>query len=298
MPRPRPSPQRAGWLKVVIHTHPVAEEAVSAFLLDLGCEGVLIAQGEARCIEAYLPIHEDREKIQNRIATFLEGLWAIFPETRASRVTVSRQEDLDWGSQWKQFFHPDQVTPQLMIVPAWETASPTPGTRVIRIDPGPAFGTGQHPTTRMCLAAMEEGQFSAPWSMLDVGTGSGILAIYGVLLGARRVVGIDVDPEALRWAGRNIRLNGLEGRIELSGDPLSQWEEAFTVVVANLTLRVILELFPHLTRLCTPVGRLILSGILTEQVKEVKDGLSRSGFGEGHVRIQEEWACVTAERQP
>lgn len=296
MTRSGPSPEGAGWTKIVIHAHPVAEEAVAAFLLDLGCEGISLSQGGEPFIEAYLPFRTDQSEIQDRIAIFLKDLSAIFPETRGSRLTLERVEDQDWGTRWRQFFHTDQVTPGLMIVPAWETATPAHGSRVIRIDPGPAFGTGQHPTTRMCLQAMEDAVLTGPWSMMDVGTGSGILSIYGVLLGAERVVGIDVDPEALRWAEQNIRLNGLEGRIELSGDPLDRCKETFSLVVANLTLGVILDLLHQFHRLTAPGGRLILSGILTDQVEKVQEGLIRSGFGEGNVSIMGEWACVTTVR--
>jgi ribosomal protein L11 methyltransferase len=298
MTRPSSSPECAGWLQIVIETHPVAEEAVGAFLVELGCEGICTRSGEVPAIEAYLPLDADQREIHARLTRFLQGLYEIFPETKPSHVTMKRLEDRDWSLEWRRFFRPEQVTPGLMIVPVWETVPATAEGHVIRMDPGPAFGTGQHATTRMCLSAMEDAVRANPWSMLDVGTGSGILAMYGALLGARRVVGIDIDPEALRWAERNIRLNGLQDRILLSGDPLDQWQETFSLVVANLTLGVILGLLSHLQRLTGPCGKLILSGILTDQVERVRDGLSASGFDPGRVMVRGEWACVTAKRHP
>ena len=149
-----------------------------------------------------------------------------------------------------------------MVYPAWE---PLPGdteSLVVRIDPGPAFGTGQHPTTRMCLEALEKISLPESWSMLDVGTGSGILAVYGAKLGAGPVVAIDSDPEAIRWARKNIELNGLTGKIELSSGSLEKIRARFSVVVANLTLNTIKELFPHFESLHMVFQRLAVSAKL------------------------------------
>ena len=118
-----------------------------------------------------------------------------------------------------------------MIVPAWEPMPDAVDGHVIRIDPGPAFGTGQHATTRMCLEAMEKIHFPKTWTMLDVGTGSGILATYGAQLGASKILAIDIDPEALRWAERNIQINDLSEFIDLSNTPLEQVKGTFSVFV-------------------------------------------------------------------
>lgn len=141
-------PSSSGWLEISIHLPPVAHDPLSAFLFDLGCTGIVSEDFQDHTLKAYLPFQEDR----------------------------------DWSRNWRRFFRSERVTLGVMIVPAWESLPPSFKGHVIRIDPGPAFGTGQHPTTRMCLEAMERLQISPSWTMLDVGTGSGILAIYGAIL--------------------------------------------------------------------------------------------------------------------
>ena len=183
-----------------------------------------------------------------------------------------------------------------MVFPAWEYSPRSLDYRVIRIDPGPAFGTGQHPTTRLCLEAMERVYIPGIWTMLDVGTGSGILAIYGAMLGAVRVVAIDRDPEAIRWAKRNISLNDLSGEIALSSRPIEKWRDRFSLLTANLLLDTILENLQEFSRVLDPGGWLILSGILREQVKEVEENLDEYGLHEDKILYQEEWACLIAKK--
>jgi ribosomal protein L11 methyltransferase len=132
--------------------------------------------------------------------------------------------------------------------------------------------------------------------MMEVGTGSGILAIYGVKLGARRVVGIDIDPEAIRWAGKNIALNGLSNDIELSLEPLETWKGQFSLVTANLTRNVILDLLSHLDHVLSSGGWLVLSGILKEQVRDIQKALAGFHFHKEQLLFQEEWACLIAKK--
>ncbi len=288
------TPQDQGWLEISVEIDPVTHEALSAFLFDLGCEGIVSESFHDPTLRAYLDNRRDKGEIRDKLDLFLTNLKEIFPGANSFKLRIQEIEEKDWEIDWRSFFRPDRVTRRLMVIPAWEPVPSSPEIRVMRIDPGPAFGTGHHATTRMCLKAMEKACFKDPWKMLDVGTGSGILAIYGVMLGAKRVAAIDIDPEALRWAGRNIELNGLKGEIELSSRPLTEWEETFSLVTANLTLGTILDLRPHFSRTLVPGGRLILSGLLREQAGEVEEGLPRYGFLKGEVRFQDEWACINA----
>jgi len=208
----------------------------------------------------------------------------------------SRLENQDWSMTWRQFFRPQQITDGLTVVPAWTPPPSEFAGKVLRIDPGPAFGTGQHPTTRLCLAAMEGVSPSRSWTMLDVGTGSGILAIYGARLGARKIVGIDTDPEALQWAEKNIDLNGLTGSVALSSQPLDRQTGAFSLITANLTLETILGLLPDFPRLLERSGALILSGLLEEQVRRVQEELPNQGFHQTGLRSMEEWACLVVKK--
>jgi ribosomal protein L11 methyltransferase len=290
------APEHPGWLEIAIDIDPVAHEALGAFLFDIGCEGIISEDFNDFSLKAYLPFRKDIEDIRSRIEQFIHGLGDIFPEARSSEIEIHNIKDQDWGVTWRRFFHADQVTPNLMVIPDWEPIPASLKCHVIKVDPGPAFGTGQHPTTRMCLISMEKPSFKGPWTMLDIGTGSGILAIYGVKLGAKRVAAIDIDPEAIIWAKRNIELNSLPVEIELSSRPLAEWEENFSLVTANLMLGIILNLSPHFTRILKPDGRLILSGILREQVSEVEERLNEYRLYMEDVIFQEEWACLILKR--
>ena len=288
------TPKHTGWLEISIDVNPVAHDAVSAFLFDIGCEGVVLEDLIAYKLKAYLPFQKDLESIRSRIELFLQNLTDIFPETSASKLKIIEIEDQDWGISWQRFFHADQVTQNLMVIPSWEPVPSPLKCHIVKIDPGPAFGTGQHPTTRMCLLSMERACFKGSWTMLDIGTGSGILAIYGVKLGADRVVAIDIDPEAVRWAKRNIELNDLSIEIQLSSKPLSDWEETFSLITANLMLKTILDLSPYFPGVLATDGRLILSGLLRDQVKNMEERLFEYGLYKEHVIYKEEWACLTA----
>jgi len=289
------SSEHPGWLEISIDIDPAAHEALSAFLFDMGCEGIISEDFKDFSLKAYLPFQKDIEDIRSRIEQFIHSLEDIFPEAGSSEIKIQTIKDQDWTVTWRLFFHANQVTQNLMVIPDWE---PTPASlkcHVIKVNPGAAFGTGQHPTTRMCLISMEKPSYKGPWTMLDIGTGSGILAIYGVKLGAKRVVAIDIDPEAIIWAKRNIELNSLPIEIELSSQPLAKWEENFSLVTANLILDMILDLSPHFPRILKPDGRLILSGILTEQVRQVEERLNKYRLYIEDAIFQEEWACLTVQ---
>ncbi|MBN1104545.1 MAG: 50S ribosomal protein L11 methyltransferase [Deltaproteobacteria bacterium] len=291
------SHQTTAWAEITVSLSPVAYEAAAAFLFDLGCNGLAFAQDDASTLKAYLPLPADLNALKTGILSFLRELEKIFPEVGTPDVTVTRLRQGDWAEGWRRFFRPLRATPRLLILPAWEPAHPAEEGEVILMDPGPAFGTGRHATTRMCLLAMERASLPDPWSLLDVGTGSGILAIYGAKLGAGRIAAIDLDPDAILWARRNIDLNGLHGRIRLSTGTPDGLQGPFTMVVANLTLAAILPLLPAFSRLVHPDGWLILSGLLRNQVGSVREGLKEQGFRLGRVMHRQEWACLVTGRK-
>jgi len=289
-------PENPEWVEISLQVDPEAQEAVGAFLFDLGCQGLISEEGR-ETLTAYMPFQENLDLVRHRIASFLADLQTIFPQVISSKFSIKGLEDQDWGRSWRRFFKARRVTARLTVIPPWEPE--TPKGHVLKIDPGPAFGTGQHATTRLCLEAMEQVPMPESWTMLDVGTGSGILAIYGVSLGAERVAAVDLDPEALRWAQRNAALNGLEGAVELFSRPVEEWkEETFSLVTANLMLSEILRLIPCFRRLLEPGGWLILSGILTDQVEEVEQALSEWGFKRQRLSSEGEWACMVGCKGP
>ena len=183
-----------------------------------------------------------------------------------------------------------------MVIPAWEDVPDHFHERVIRMDPGPAFGTGQHPTTRMCLEAMGRICLPKSWEMLDVGTGSGILAINGAQLGAERVVAIDIDAEALHWAKKNIALNKLPVTIELSNTSLENITDPFRMLTANLVLGTIITFLPHFSRLLRSEGWGILSGILQDQMHSIENSLSQYPLILETTLRMEEWVCLIIKR--
>jgi ribosomal protein L11 methyltransferase len=291
------NPKNPQWLEISIEIDPVAHEALSAFMFDLACEGIVVEDAPHQAFKAYFSQKKDLQDIQNKINGFLQTLQDIFPEVHSPKLIFSKIEEQDWNHQWRRFFRPDRVTKRLTVFPAWESIPKHLEDHVIRIEPGLAFGTGQHPTSRMCLEAMERVSLPGSWTMLDVGTGSGILAIYGAKLGASGVMALDVDPEAIRSAEANIRLNHLSGAIELSLMPLEKLKGRFSLLTANLTLGVILQLFPHFSRLVDPGGWLILSGLLTDQARDAQDYFPQYGFSEHEALHQAEWTCIIARKK-
>ncbi len=284
---------RLEWLEIRIVSDPVTHEALSDFLMEtLGCAGVVVEESPVSGLTAYLPGETDPETLQRTIEAFLARMRNIFPEAPRARISLTRIEDPDWRVAWRQHFHAEQVTPGLLVVPAWDSPPANHCGRVLRMDPGPAFGTGRHATTRMCLQAMEDLVPGTPWDLLDVGTGSGILAMYGVMLGASPVIAVDIDDEALRWAEWNMELNGLRDTIRLSSDPLSSMDTPFSMVTANLILEVIRDLLPCFPRLVRPEGHLVLSGLLAHQVRDLTPRLEQAGFTLQKTLQQEEWACM------
>ena len=280
------------WIEISITLDAVAHEALGAFLFDLGCCGIVTQSLQDATLKAYFPFREDLEEIRARTDQFLRKLAGIFPEIGSPEVSLGTIDDQDWNRNWRLFFRPHKVTRELLIVPAWETVPDSLDTHVIHIDPGPAFGTGKHPTTRMCLQAMEDLPVARGWTLLDVGTGSGILSLYGVNLGAHRIVALDTDPEAIRWAKRNAVLNRLQGAINFSLIPLARIEDRFTVVIANLILSTILDLLPHLSRVMEKEGWLILSGILKDQVSTIEEVLPKYDLINDGLLELEEWTCL------
>ena len=285
-----------GWFEISIDVDPSAREACSSFLFDIGCEGVVSEEFENNVVKGYLPEETLIEEIKKKLDLFLKGLTDFFPDIQSPGLTLTPIKNQDWSTAWRSFFYLEQITDNLMILPAWEEMPEPVESHVIRIDPGTAFGTGKHETTKMCLRALEENTPEQPWSMLDVGTGSGILSVYGAMLGAEKITAIDIDPEAVRWAKKNIELNKLPVRIDLATTPLEKIRGPYDVIAANIILNTILELSPLFPGLLSPGGLLILSGILREQVERVEQKLQELGLIKTGIAFMGEWACLMVKK--
>ena len=285
-----------GWLEITIDVDPSAREACSAFLMDMGCDGVVSEDFEDAVMKAYLPEENNLEKVKKILETFLGGLTGLFPEIPPPVLDVREIANQDWGTSWRSFFYLEKITENLMILPAWEAMPDPVKCHVIRIDPGTAFGTGKHETTRMCLQAIEENAPDKPWTMLDVGTGSGILSVYGAMLGAMEITAIDIDPEAVRWAEKNIELNDIPIKIDLSTTPLEEIDRKYDLIAANIILNTILELGSLFPKLLNPAGVLIISGILREQTEKVEKMIQELGLIKTGINYMGEWSCLTAKK--
>jgi ribosomal protein L11 methyltransferase len=207
-------------------------------------------------------------------------------------------EEKDWAESWKQHWHPTPVTPRLTICPTWENYEPKSTDEIIiRLDPECAFGTGTHETTQLMLKALEklaeEIEFSQV-NLLDVGTGSGILAIYAAKRGCRDLKGVDNDPLAVMTATKNAKINGVESVTEFTDTPLDELcQTKYDIVLANIIAPVILALFPEIVLRLKPGGRFLASGLIVTSVGSVEIAMKDAGFTDIQQQQQGDWFALS-----
>lgn len=283
------------WWLITLSVARDAEEAVSALLFDLGSTGIVTLEEHDDSVR--LGAYFDEAKNAEAIKQSVEAEFASSGSSNTlAGVSISAVPDEDWMQKWKEGFEPVEIGKRLIVGPSWKLPDRSDGRIVIQIDPGMAFGTGTHETTRLCLEAIER-----QWrggSLLDVGTGTGILAIAAALLApGSRVVAIDVDAQAIDVARENLAVNGVSSSIELRvGQPLNLAGQEFGVIVANLTAEVIIDLLADLTRCLASEGRMILSGILNKLAVDVERALHSCGLTVNERRVAGEWCALVAMR--
>jgi len=208
-------------------------------------------------------------------------------------------EEKDWAESWKQYWHPTAITERLTICPTWETYMPkSPDEVVILLDPECAFGTGTHETTQLMLKVLErmadERDFSQ-LNLLDVGTGSGILAIYAAKRGCKDLRGVDNDPMAVQTAIKNAKINGVDNFIDFTDCPLDELcQTRYDVILANIIAPVILELFPEMMLRMNPGGTFVASGLIEKSVGQVEEALKDAGFTDLQRYPQGDWFALSA----
>ena len=296
--------RREKWIEITILTPPELVDALSNFLEELGTDGVFQemkvqddfngpAVSEREEIKSYLPWSQDIRKQIVRIETYIDSISSIFPKLGKPRLSTKAIADPDWAEQWKKYFKPLRVSNNIVIKPTWERYSPAGRDIVIDIDPGMAFGTGQHASTMMCIGAIEDillkDRFREEQNVLDVGTGTGILAICSAKLGARVVTGIDIDPKAVEIAGKNIMINGVEDRVEILNRDIALCTGSFDLVVANLISGALINLHRHLISLTKPGGYIIASGITEHDAKDVEKTFCDGEITMHDTRSDKEW---------
>lgn len=315
------------YIRFSILTTTEAEDFISMMLQELGAEGVEIENNVplseedlkgmfvdfppelspddgSSLVSFYMPEDTDREDMLSRIYDGIEEQ-RQFVNVGPGTVTVSETEDKDWLNNWKEYFHAFSIG-DIFIKPTWEELpKEAEGKTLIEIDPGISFGTGKHETTQLCIKGLQGYQKSGD-EVLDVGSGSGILSIAALKLGAAHVVGVDIDEACITSAEENFAVNHLskaQGEF-LCGNLLEDGELAekiganrFDIVVANILADVIIPLTPVIMPLLKKGGVFITSGIIDFKEEEVKKAVSSAGFSILEVNHQGEWVSVIARKE-
>jgi ribosomal protein L11 methyltransferase len=280
---------------LVLAAPPEELEILAAELFDLGATGVELQEPGQLLMPGTPPLPEGLGRCIGYFAERSAALEAAAELGRVEAVPVEVPEQ-DWSVAWRAHHKPLRIGPRVLVHPPWDVPGVSGSVVRVAIDPGMAFGTGSHPTTALCLERLDELLAERPGAdVLDVGTGSGILAIGAVLLGAGRVCGTENDPVALEAARRGTALNGLGAeRIEyvLADAPSG----TFDIVVANILLNTLVELAPDITACVAVPGRLVLSGLLAGQGDEAEAAYRAQGLRAAGRKQREEWIRVELER--
>jgi ribosomal protein L11 methyltransferase len=266
-------------------------EELAADLFQAGAGGVELRDGEVA------PMPGARQPPPGRallVAWFSDRAAAEEAARMLGGGQIESVEEADWGEVWKRGLEP-LVVGRVFVRPSWVDAAPPPGTAEVVLDPGMAFGTGTHPTTALCLAALSDLLAARPGtSVLDVGTGSGLLAIAAAKLGAGRVAANDEDPVAVRVARENAAANG--AAVEIGQEPVARIVGTFDLVVANILANTLVELAGEISAKVAPGGTVLLSGILAPQEDEVCAAYVARGLVPAPGRREGGWALVALRR--
>ena len=260
--------------------------------IDLIDEDLLKRDRTVSCIHIYISPEENPTEA---VAFLRERYAAVGISSQVVSDTVNEQ---DWANQWKQYFKPLSVGDRLLICPAWEKAENPDGRLVLSIDPGMAFGTGGHDTTRMVLEAMQP-HLTADSTVLDVGCGSGILSIAALLLGAKTATGVDIDALAVKTAVENGRINGFTAPqyTILQGDLVDKISGEYDVVLANIVADAIKLLSPAIPAFLKTGGLYVVSGIIDQRGDEVTACLQDCGFTVVERREHGGWVCIVCRKE-
>lgn len=276
------SSQPPQWIEVIILAPAPQAEAAADFLVTLTGLGVEVDDfaeppGPVQ-VKGFLASGADSQAQIQQLTRYAQELG----QQAGHEVLVSFRDlpEEDWGQNWKKHFQPRAVTRGLVVAPPWQLPELEEGQEVIVIDPGQAFGTGQHESTVLVLQRLERlaAHDALANDLLDVGCGTGILGLAFLRLGGRRVLGLDLDPEALEATLHNARLNGLDENFRVSATPVQELEAKFPLVVANLTAKDLQELAPALAARLASGGELIVSGLLVMQAEGVRLALEEQGL--------------------
>ena len=309
------------WFEIAIHTTNEAVEPVSNILHEAGASGVVIEDplelvkerenvfgeiyqlnpadypDEGVMVKAYMPVTSFLAETIEAIRDSINNLTSYDIDLGQNAVSISEVHEEEWATAWKKYYHPVKISERFTIVPTWEEYEPVSSDElIIELDPGMAFGTGTHPTTVMCIQALER-TVQKDDLVVDVGTGSGVLSIASALLGAKHIQALDLDEVAVESAKMNIKLNKVQDRIDVSqGNLLDGVDQQADVVVANILAEVIMRFTDDVAKVVKPGGYFIASGIIQPKKEDVKNAIISSGFTIDETIQMEDWVALIAKR--
>jgi len=300
------------WLEIAVEADPEAVEAVSELFARYAYNGAVAieepftqdADGDNFAIDAGRPVIVRAYLVADAraaatVRALERALWHLGQLRHVGALAVREWHEEEWANAWKEHFHVHRLGRHLVIRPSWRPYERQPGDIVIELDPGMAFGTGLHPSTQLTLVALEE-EVQPGMRVLDLGTGSGILTIAALKLGAAHVVALDVDAVAVSAARANIARNGLDDRVTLGlgtlGTEAARALGEFDLIAANIIARVIADLAPEFARHLRPGGRLLASGIIVDRRDEVAGALTAAGLTLTSEDQAGDWVGLRARR--
>ncbi|WP_342505235.1 50S ribosomal protein L11 methyltransferase [Sporosarcina sp. FSL K6-2383] len=310
------------WSEIAIHTTHEATEAVANILHEAGASGVVIEDSvepdrihedrfgeiyaldkndfpiDGVIVKAYLPVNSFLIETMKDISQSIEGLAEFGLDVGKNAIQTNEIDEEDWATAWKQYYHPVKISGRFTIVPTWEAYEPIESDElIIELDPGMAFGTGTHPTTVMCLQALEK-YVKPGQTVVDVGTGSGVLSIGAALLGASHIHALDLDDVAVVAAKENILLNKVDKKITVThGNLLDSIKEPADIIIANILAEVILSFSQDAYAILPEEGLFIVSGIIGQKRDLVKDDLIQKGFDIVESVLMEDWVAIVAQKR-
>ncbi|GAA0856743.1 MULTISPECIES: 50S ribosomal protein L11 methyltransferase [Clostridium] len=307
------------WIEVKVLTTSEAVEPISGIFYTLDCKGVSIEdpndilgreqgpltwdfadinvlehKGEYAVVKGYFSDEDNIDEVVTYVKEKVKEIKDMGFDIGRGEVLVEKTHEEDWANNWKKYYKPSKVGEKIVVKPIWEDYEKKDDELVVELDPGMAFGTGDHETTRMCIQALEK-YVEKDSTVFDVGTGSGILAIAAAKLGAKKAVGVDLDPVAVESAKENVSYNNLDNIEVLYGNLVEVIEGKADIVVANIIAEIICILIDDVKRVLKQGGMFITSGIIHERVKMVTDKLEESGFEVIKVNKDGEWNCIIAK---
>lgn len=284
------------WALMTVECAPEAVDAVSYAFLEAGCGGVMVQGENPVTVQGSLPVMDE---LMGRIQGLREHLGRL-PEfglpALVGDLTLRYAEEEDWANAWKQYFKPIRLGRRLVVKPSWERYQAGEDELVIELDPGMAFGTGGHPTTQLCLKALEE-TVTPGMTVADIGTGSGILALAAANLGASLVCATDIDALPRKIARENVERNGLAGVVRiLEMEAFDAQARECDLIVANIVANTIIELAPSVAPRLKPGGIFIASGIVEEHHDTVREALAAVGLTHIATKREDIWVCLVSRR--